>query len=73
LVAKDPAFKTQALTEVNRHILDAARDSVSGEQEWEFFCECGGRDCNEHVKLTIDAYVALHDGGGLPCSPTATS
>lgn len=38
---KDRAFKTLALTEVNTHILDAARDSISEEQEREFFCECG--------------------------------
>ena len=57
------AFKTEALTEVNGHILEAARDSISGDQEWEFFCECGRSDCHEHVELTLDAYVALHDSG----------
>jgi hypothetical protein len=56
-------FKTAALTEVNLHILDAARDSIGEGQEWEFFCECGHADCHEHVELTLDAYVSLHDGG----------
>lgn len=60
---KDRAFKTLALTEVNTHILDAALDSISDEQEWEFFCECRQADCHEHVKLTLDGYIALHDGG----------
>jgi hypothetical protein len=62
-VDKDRAFKTLALTEVNMHILDAALDSISEEQEWEFFCECGRADCHEHVELTLEEYVALHDGG----------
>jgi len=62
-VRKDQAFKSLALTEVNTHILEAARESVSQEQEWEFFCECGRPDCHEHVELTLDAYIALHDGG----------
>lgn len=56
--------KTAALTEVNRRILDAALDSITQEQEWEFFCECGNPDCHEHVELTIHAYSVLHDGGG---------
>ena len=54
-------FKTAALTEVNVHILDAARDSISDEQCWEFFCECGRPDCHEHVMLDVNQYVALHD------------
>lgn len=56
-------FKTAALTEVNTHILDAARDSIGGEQGWEFFCECGEPDCHAHVVLDLDRYVALHDRG----------
>jgi hypothetical protein len=36
---------------------------VSYEQEWEFFCECGRDDCQERLKLTLDAYVALYDSG----------
>lgn len=66
---KERRFKTLALTEVNTHILDAARDSITHEQEWEFFCECGQPDCHEHVLLTIDAYGALHDGGGAVLAP----
>ena len=57
------AFKTVALTEVNVHILDAARDSISEEQVWEFFCECGDPDCHAHVMLELDQYVALHEYG----------
>jgi hypothetical protein len=63
-VGETRSGKTAALAEVNRCILDAARDSISEEQEWEFFCECGRPDCREHVTLTIDAYVAIRDGGG---------
>jgi hypothetical protein len=60
-VGNERAFKTVALTEVNAHILDAARDSISEEQVWEFFCECGDPDCHAHVMLDLDEYVALHD------------
>jgi hypothetical protein len=56
-------FKTSALTDVNRHILDVARESISAEQEWEFFCECGRPDCEERIALTLAAYVALYDSG----------
>lgn len=66
---RDRAFKALALSEVNRHILDAARDSIGEEQEWEFFCECGRDDCHEYVLLTLDRYVALHDGGGVVLAP----
>jgi len=62
-VKKDQAFKTLALTEVNTETLEAARESGSPKQEWEFFCECGRPDCREQVELTLDAYIALHDGG----------
>lgn len=58
------AFKTEALAEVNGHILDVAQESISDELEWEFFCECGQDACQEHVMLTLDTYVALRDGGG---------
>ena len=60
---KDQAFKTLALTEVNTQALKAARRSVSDGQGREFFCECGRTDCHEQVTLTLDAYIALHDGG----------
>ena len=64
-MAKGREFKTAALTEVNSHILRAARDSLGdAQEEWGFFCECGHEDCHEHVKLTLGAYSALHDGGG---------
>jgi hypothetical protein len=62
-MSQERAFKTSAMTDVNRHILDAARESISYEQEWEFFCECGRDDCQERLKLTLDAYVALYDSG----------
>ena len=63
VVDKDLASRTLVLTEVNTEILEAAREFASEEQEWEFLCECGRQDCHEHVKLTLDAYIALHDGG----------
>ena len=56
-------FKTAALTEVNGHILEVADESVMGGEEWEFFCECGRRDCHERVELTAAAYGALRDAG----------
>ena len=37
--------------------------SIRYEQEWEFFCERGRDDCQERLKLTLDAYVALYDSG----------
>lgn len=63
------ASKTAMLSEVNQRVLEAALDSVTEEQEWEFFCECGNADCHEHVKLTIHAYTVLHDGGGAVLAP----
>ncbi|HZD88230.1 MAG TPA: hypothetical protein VE088_09515 [Gaiellaceae bacterium] len=68
-MGKQRALKTAALSEVNGHILRAARDSVTQEQEWEFLCECGRPNCHEHVMLTIDAYSGLHDGGGAVLAP----
>ena len=61
--------KTALLTEVNLRVLEAALDSVTQEQEWEFFCECGNPDCHEHVELTIHAYGVIHDGGGAVLAP----
>jgi len=64
------AFKTAALTEVNGNILEVARESISHDEEWDFFCECGRADCREHVSLTIAAYTALRDGGGAVLAPS---
>jgi len=60
-LGEDGASRTSALTEVNKRILAAVRDSVGSDEEWEFFCECGHSNCQEQVKLTLDAYVELHD------------
>lgn len=49
----------RSLSELNRHILDIARESVSQGDDWEFFCECGRADCHELVTLGIEAYMAL--------------
>jgi hypothetical protein len=65
----DRAFKILALTEVNEHILDVARDSIATEQDWEFFCECGRSGCHEHVMLSVEGYIALHDGGEAVLAP----
>ena len=62
-VKENQAFKTLALTEVNSKTLEAARGSDSHHEKWEFFCECGRSDCRERVELTLEAYIALHDGG----------
>jgi hypothetical protein len=62
-MTRDRAFKVLALTVVNEHILDAARESIAEEPDWEFFCECGNSGCHEHVMLTLDGYIALHDSG----------
>lgn len=56
-------FKGMALAEVNGHILDAARGSVTVAQEWEFFCACGHPDCHEPVLLSVAAYIGLHELG----------
>jgi hypothetical protein len=61
--------KVAALVEVNLQIREAASDSIAHEQQWEFFCECGRPGCEEHVLLTVDAYSALHDGGGFVLAP----
>jgi hypothetical protein len=70
-VNRDPVLKTFLLTEVNHHIRDLAADADwdAGDPEWEFFCECGRRDCHEQVKLTLDAYVALGDGNRPVLAP----
>jgi hypothetical protein len=65
----DRASRAEVLAEVNRRILAAARDSITREPEWEFFCECGRPGCQEHVVLTVDAYTALHDGGAAVLAP----
>jgi hypothetical protein len=69
VVDKHRDFKTLALVEVNRHILEAAHDSISDEQEWEFFCECGRRDCHERVALTPDRYDSLQSSGQSVLAP----
>jgi hypothetical protein len=56
--------KAAALVAVNQGILSVVRDSFNENQNWEFFCECGRDDCNNYVSLTLDAYVALQEGGG---------
>ena len=48
---------------VNEAILRHVQDSQYGELEWEFLCECGEEDCHEHVFLTLDDYIELHDSG----------
>lgn len=63
-MGKPSGGKTEMLAEVNRSILEAATRSPSGETVWEFFCECGADGCSEHVLLSLEAYVALRDGGG---------
>lgn len=65
------AFKTTALFEVNEHIVVAARDSITQEQIWEFFCECGDEACAEHVRLAIDEYVGIRERP-TRCSRRAT-
>jgi hypothetical protein len=57
--------KVEALAEVNENILRSVRDSAEGGLEWEFFCECGAKNCHERVFLTLDAYLGLHDHGGV--------
>jgi hypothetical protein len=55
--------RSSALTDANRNILLHVQDADAGELEWEFFCECGRNHCHEHVFLTLDAFIAIHDGG----------
>jgi hypothetical protein len=66
---RDPVLKTFLLTEVNHHIRDLAAEDSWEAPEWEFFCECGRKDCTEQVKMTLDAYVALNDGGAAVLAP----
>jgi hypothetical protein len=68
-MAHNRAFKTAVQVEVNHHILEAAHDSVSEGEEWEFFCECGRAACTEHVVLTVEAFVALQTDGGAVLAP----
>jgi DNA-binding NarL/FixJ family response regulator len=67
------AGKSAALAEVNQAILEAAGDSRFEEQAWDFFCECGGEECHEYVRLAVDAYVRLHDSGGAVLADGHTS
>ena len=43
--------------------LRRVRDSITGEREWKFHCECADKDCNESVFLSLDASTSLHDEG----------
>lgn len=45
--------------------LRRVRDTGSGEPEWEFVCECSEKGCQERVFLTLDAYIALREDGGV--------
>jgi hypothetical protein len=49
---------------VNQHLLRSVRDSLDGEHEWEFRCECSEVSCDEFVFLTLDAFIELRDAGG---------
>jgi hypothetical protein len=55
------SFKTAALSDVNRHMLERVRGSGYEEQEWEFHCECGQESCYELVFLTAEAYLELRE------------
>lgn len=58
----DRGVRVATLTEVNTHILEVASASPSGANEWDFFCECGHPQCDEQVRLTVEAFTALRDG-----------
>jgi hypothetical protein len=60
---RDPVLKTFLLSEVNHHIRDLAADTDSDVAEWEFFCECGEKECKAQVTMTLAEYAALNDGG----------
>jgi len=62
-LGEERIFGPASLSEVTQGTLRAVRDSVTGEQEWEFRCECGREHCHDYVFLTLDAYVALRDSG----------
>lgn len=61
VVEKDSVLKTYVLTYVNGHIAEFAAGQETDPLEWDFFCECGRRDCDEQVRLTRAAYLALHE------------
>ena len=65
LTDERPMSKVEALAEVNENILRSVRDSAEGSLEWEFFCECGEKNCHERVFLTLEAYIGVHDHGGI--------
>lgn len=48
---------------MKRAIYSHVQDSPGGQLLWEFCCECGEERCDEHVFLTLDGYIALHDHG----------
>ena len=53
--------KGGATFEVNRQFLGLANHEwVSRGEEWDFHCECSRANCHERVRLSIDAYIALH-------------
>jgi hypothetical protein len=62
-LGEDRIFSPASLSEMTQGELRAVRDSGTGEQEWEFRCECGREHCHDYVFLTLDAYVALRDRG----------
>jgi hypothetical protein len=61
VVGRNQDFKTVALTEVNAHIRELADESPSHDLKWEFFCECGHRDCKAQLVLSIEEYTSIRD------------
>jgi hypothetical protein len=54
------------LHEVNAHVHEAAKrfEGMGPSQEnWEFTCECGARDCRVPVSLTLAEYETLRAAG----------
>jgi hypothetical protein len=62
-VGKKHIQKATALRQVNDAIRDGVLSANQPALEWEFFCECGSRDCDQRVALTVEEYGALLDGG----------
>lgn len=60
------------LFEVNAHVHEAARrfEGVeSGQDAWEFTCECGAPGCRVAVSLTLAEYEALRAAGDPVLAP----
>ena len=64
--------KQDVLHEVNAHVHEVAKrfeGAESGDDRWDFTCECGAPGCRATVSLTLAEYEARRTGGRRVLAP----